>query len=407
MANANEHLLTAIDVGSAKTCALVAEITDAGLRYRSHGIADSMGSRKGTIVDLDKAIASIQRAVEQAENAIAAPIERALIGVSGGHLRGINSMGGISFANRPREITREEVRQAVEKARAVSLPQDREVLHLLPQEFILDNQAEIRDPLGMIGSKLEVRVHVVTVASSAVQNVVSAVNRAGVHVDDTVFEPLAAADAVLQPEERELGVTLVDIGAGSAGVVSFINGAVALTGAMAVGGDHFTSDISVGLRTPMAEAERLKLTYGCAVVTRIPEGHEVEVPSVGDRPSRMIAQRTLGEILEPRARELFEVLRDNLRHSGLLDACGAGVVLTGGGARLTGMLEIAESVLRKPVRLAWPAPLARMPSVLAEPQFTTVIGMIFYGHRARMARGSQEGGWRMSRLKSLWARVGA
>jgi cell division protein FtsA len=407
MANAHEHLLTAIDVGSAKTCALVAEITDAGLRYRSHGIADSMGSRKGTIVDLDKAIASIQRAVEQAENGIAAPIERALIGVSGGHLRGINSMGGINFANRPREITREEVRQAVEKARAVSLPQDREVLHLLPQEFILDNQAEIRDPLGMIGSKLEVRVHVVTAARSAVQNVVSAVNRAGVHVDDTVFEPLAAADAVLQPEERELGVTLVDIGAGSAGVISFLNGAVALTGAMAVGGDHFTSDISVGLRTPMAEAERLKLAYGCAVVTRIPEGHEVEVPSVGDRPSRMIPQRTLGEILEPRARELFEVLRDNLRHSGLLEACGAGVVLTGGGARLTGMLEIAESVLRKPVRLAWPSPLAKMPSVLAEPEFTTVIGMMFYGHRARLARGNQEGGWRVSRLKSLWSRVGA
>jgi cell division protein FtsA len=158
----------------------------------------------------------------------------------------------------------------------------------------------------------------------------------------------------------------------------------------------------------MAEAERLKLAYGCAVVTRIPEGHEVEVPSVGDRPSRMLAQRTLGEILEPRARELFEVLRDNLRHSGLLDACGAGVVLTGGGARLTGMLEIAESVLRKPVRLAWPAPLAKMPSVLAEPEFTTVIGMVFYGHRARLARAHQEGGsWAVSRLKSLWSRVGA
>jgi cell division protein FtsA len=407
MAHANEHLLTAIDVGSAKTCALVAEITDAGVRYRGHGIADSLGSRKGTIVDLEKAVASIQRAVEEAENGIAAPIERAMIGVSGGHLRGVNSMGGISFGNRPREITRDEVRQAVEKARAISLPEDREVLHLLPQEFILDGQPEIRDPLGMIGSKLEVRVHVVTAASSALQNVISAVNRAGVHVDDTVFEPLAAADAILQAEERELGVTLVDIGAGSTDVITFFGGAVALTGTLPVGGDHFTSDISVGLRTPMAEAERLKLAYGCAVVTRIPEGHEVEVPSVGDRPSRMIAQRTLGEILEPRARELCEVLRDNLRHTGLLEACGAGLVLTGGGARLMGILEIAESVLRKPVRLAWPSPLAKMPSVLAEPEFSTVIGMIFYAHRARMARGNQDERWGVSKLKSLWSRVGA
>jgi cell division protein FtsA len=407
MGKPQAHLLTAIDVGSAKTCALVAEITDAGLRYRSHGITDSLGCRKGTIVDLEKAVVSIQRAVEEAENGIAAPIERALVGVSGGHLRGINSLGGASFGNRAREITRDEIRQAVEKARAISLPQDREVLHLLPQEFILDGQAEIRDPLGMIGSKLEVRVHVVTAASSAIQNVVTAVNRAGVQVDDTVFEPLAAADAVLQPEERELGVTLVDVGAGSTDVVSFMEGVVALTGVIAVGGDHFSSDISVGLRTPMAEAERLKLAYGGAVVTRIPEGHEVEVPSVGDRPSRMVPQRTLGEILEPRARELFEVLRDNLRHAGLLEACGAGVVLTGGGARLTGMLEIAESVLRKPVRLAWPTPLAKMPSLLAEPEFTTVIGMVLYGHRARLARGNQDDRWGVGKLKALWSRVGA
>jgi cell division protein FtsA len=403
MANHNEHLLTAIDVGSAKTCALVAEITEAGLRYRSHGVADSLGSRKGVIVNLERAVASVQKAVEQAEDGISAPIERAIVGVAGSHIRGLNSVGGISLGQRPREITRDEIRAAVEKAKAISLPADRDFLHLLPQEFILDHQPGIRDPLGMMGSKLEVKVHVVTAANSATQNVVTVLNRAGVHVNDTVFEPLACADAVLRPEERELGVCLVDIGAGSTDVVGFQDGAVAYTAVLPVGGDHFTSDISVGLRTPLGEAEKLKRAYGCAVVTRIPEGHEVEVPSVGDRPSRMIAQRVLGEILEPRARDRFEMLRDGLRHGGLLESCGAGVVLTGGGARLSGILEIAESVLRKQVRLGWPSPLAKMPALLAEPEFTTVIGMIFYGRRARLARGNQDERW-AGRLKALFGK---
>ncbi|HZR30569.1 MAG TPA: cell division protein FtsA [Terriglobales bacterium] len=404
MSNLNEHLLTAIDVGSAKTCALVAEITDAGLRYRSHGIVDSLGSRKGMIVDLERAVGSIQRAVEEAENGIGAPIERAIVGIAGSHVRGVNSLGGISLGTRPREITREEIRHAVEKARAISLPADRDVLHLLPQEFILDDQPGIRDPLGMIGSKLEVRVHLVTAAGSATQNVVTAINRAGIHVDDTVFEPLACADAALRSEERELGVCLVDIGAGSTQLIAFVEGAVVHTAVLPVGGDHFTGDISVGLRTALIEAERLKCNFGSAVVTRIPEGHEVEVPSVGDRPSRMVQQRVLGEILEPRSRELFEMLRDNLRHSGMLEMCGAGVVLTGGGARLPGMLEIADSILRKPVRMAWPAPLAKMPALLAEPEFTTVIGMIFYGHRARLVRGKEEEKWGVARLRALFAK---
>lgn len=404
MANSNPHLLTAIDVGSAKTCALVAEITEAGLRYRSHGVADSLGSRKGIIVDLERAVASVQKAVEQAEDGISAPIERAIVGIGGSHVRGVNSVGGISLGQRPREIGRDELRAAVEKAKAISLPADREVLHLLPQEFILDHQPGIRDPLGMMGSKLEVKVHVITAANSATQNVVTVLNRAGVHVNDTVFEPLACADAVLRPEERELGVCLVDIGAGSSDVIAFQDGAVAYSAVLPVGGDHFTSDISVGLRTPLADAEKLKRSFGCAVVTRIPEGHEVEVPSVGDRPSRMIAQRVLGEILEPRARELFEMLRENLRHGGLLDNCGAGIVLTGGGSRLSGILEIAESVLRKQIRLGWPSPLAKMPALLAEPEFTTVIGMIFYGHRARLARGNQDDRWGVGKLKALFGK---
>jgi cell division protein FtsA len=323
MPKPNENFLTAIDVGSAKTCVLVAEITENGLRYRGHGLVASRGSRKGIIVDLEKAVASIQKAVEQAEDGAGVAIEHAILGVAGSHVRGINTHGGLIFGNRSREIGRDEIRQAVDKARAIPLPPDREVLHLLPQEFILDDQRGVHDPLGMIATRLEVRVHMITAATSATQNVITAVNRAGVHVDDTVFEPLACADSVLRSDERELGICLADIGAGSTNVVVIQEGSVGHSAVLPVGGDHFTSDLSVGLCTPIVEAEKIKKSFGNAIVTLIPEGNEVEVPSVGDRPSRLISQRMVGEILEPRARELFEMLRENLRHSGMLEYCAA------------------------------------------------------------------------------------
>ncbi len=297
MGKLNSNLLTAIDVGSAKTCALVAEITDSGLRYCGHGITESRGSRKGLIVDLERAVASVQKAVEEAENACGAPIEHALVGVAGAHVRGVNSQGGIVLGSRAREITREDIRQAVEKARAIALPADRQVLHLLPQEFILDDQRGVREPSGMVGTKLEVKVHVVTTASSATQNVVTTLNRAGIHVDDTIYEALACADAVLRPDERELGACVADIGAGSTDVAVFHEGAVVHTGVVPIGGDHFTNDVAVGLRTPLADAEKIKRLFGCASVTRIPEANEIEVPSVGDRPSRLMSQRLLGEVL--------------------------------------------------------------------------------------------------------------
>jgi cell division protein FtsA len=406
MANQQGTFLTAIDVGSAKTCALVAEVTESGLRYRGHGIADSRGSRKGVIVELDKAVSSIQKAVEAAEDMAGAAVEHAIIGVGGSNIKGVNSHGGISLGTRPREIGRDEIKQAVERARAIPLPQDREILHLLPQEFILDDQAGVHDPLGMMAARLEVRVHMVTAATSATQNVITAVNRAGVHVDDTVFEPLAGADAVLRSDERELGVCLADIGAGSTELIVFQQGAVAYTGVIPVGGDHFTSDLSVGLCTPLADAEKIKKNYGSAVVTLIPEGNEVEVPSVGDRASRLLPQRLVAEILEPRARELFEMMRESLRQSGMFELCLAGVVLTGGASRLPGIFDVAESALRRSVRLSWPAPLAKMPSTLAEPEFATVLGMVNYGHRARIARGYQEGGLG-SRLKAMLVGKGA
>ena len=390
MPKTQENLITVIDVGSAKTCVLIGESSDAGLRYRGHGIMQSRGSRKGVITDLEKATASIQKAAESAEQSAGVAVERAVIGIGGPHIRGVNSRGGIALGVRPREIFRDELRQAVQRARAISLPADRQTLHLLPQEFIVDEQGGIQDPVGMVASRLEVNAHIVTAASAATQNVVTAANRAGIHVDDGVFEALACADAILQLEERELGVCLLDIGAGSTEIIVFYEGAVAHSAAVPIGGDHFTNDIAVGLRTPIQEAEKIKKLFGCAVVTAVPEGNEIEVPAVAERPSRMMSQRLVAEILEPRARELFEMVRDNLRQAGVLEALGAGCVLTGGGARLAAIAEIAEQVLRCPIRVGGAGALSRMPANFAEPEFCTAVGLLLYTHRSRAGRIHQQ-----------------
>ena len=404
MSKETEHLLTAIDVGSAKTIAIVTEITEQGLRYRGHGIAETLGCRKGVIVDLEKAVTSVQNAVQRAEDMVGAPVEHAVVGVAGTHIRGVNTQGGIVLGSRPREITRDDVRQAVDKARAIGLPSDRQIVHLLPQEFIIDGQEGIHEPVQMVGTKLGVRMHVVTAAMNATQNLVTALNRAGIAAQDTVLESLAAADAVLRNDERELGVCLVDIGAGSTDLIVFYEGAVAHTGAVPIGGYHFTNDVAVGLRTSLADAEKIKRLFGCAVVTRIPEGNEIEVPGGDDRPSQLISQRTLGEILEPRARELMELVRDNLRQAGVMDLCGAGVVLTGGGARMPALLDIVDQVLRKPARVAVPLPLPKMPANLAEPEFATVIGLLLYAYRVRTTRAQQENDSPLAKLKAMLVR---
>jgi cell division protein FtsA len=406
MPKPTSNLLTALDLGSAKTCAFVAEVTDGGLRYRGHGVAESRGMRKGLIVDLEKAINGVQKAVEGAEKLAGAPIEHGVVGVAGPHIRGVGSQGGITLGVHAREITREDVRQAVEKARKISLPDDRQPLHLLPQEYIVDEQGGIQDPLGMVARKLEVRVHVATASASATQNLVTALNRAGLHVDDTVLEPLACADAVLRSDERELGVCLVDIGAGSTDLLVLHEGTVQHTGVVPVGGDHFTNDIAVGLRTPLAAAEKIKKQFGCAVVTQIPEYTEIEVPIVGDKPgSRLMQQRLLGEILEPRARELMEMVRDHLRQAGVIGLCGAGLVLTGGGARLPGMLDVVDQILHKPARVGAPAAIAGLPMDLAVPEFATVIGLLLYTYRSQIARGMSEPAGLKQKLKMLFAKL--
>lgn len=405
MSKLNNKILTAIDVGSAKTCAMVVEVADSGIRYCGHGLCESRGSRKGVIIDLEKAVSSVQQAVEKAENAAGSPIEHAVVGIAGSHIRGVTSQGGISFGAKTREVSREDIRLAIERAKSINLPPDRQILHLLPQEFILDDQPGLREPAGMMGSKLEVKVHIVTASTSATQNVVTTLNRAGIHVDDTVFEALATADAVLRQDERELGVCLADVGAGSTDLIVFHEGAVIHTGVVPIGGDHFTNDVSVGLRTPLADAEKIKRLFGCAVVTRIPESTEIEVPSVGDRPSRLMSQRLLGEVLEPRARELFEIMREHLRAAGVMEIIPAGVVLTGGGAKLNSIAEIAEDVLRKPIRIGFPAAVSKMPAELAQPEFATVIGMALHAYRVRMLQEQQDEGFG-SKLKRLFARQG-
>lgn len=404
--NGNHNLVAVLDVGSAKTAALICEASDSGLRYRGHAVVESRGSRKGTIVELDKAVQSVQKAIERAEKIGECSVGSAMVAVGGSHIKGVTSRGGITLGTRPRDVKREDIRAAVEKARAVILPADREILHLLPQEFILDDQGSLRDPAGMMGRRLEVNLHMVTASASAAQNVVTTVNRAGLHVDNVVYEGLMSADAVLRADEKELGVCLADIGAGSTDLIVYCDGMVAHTGVIPVGGDHFTNDVAVGLRTPLASAEIIKKTFGHTISSKVPEGDEIEVPAVGDRPSRLMPRRFMAEILEPRADELCELMRDHLRQAGVLDLCNAGVVLTGGGSRLNGLTEVCEKILDRPLRLGSPQPISNMPPQLAEPEYATVIGLAMYAHRTTAAKMIPEQGFG-AKVRTLLARLGA
>jgi cell division protein FtsA len=402
----NSKTITVLDVGSAKTAVLICEANDSGLRYRGHAVAESRGSRKGIIVELDKAVQSIQKAVEEAEKLAECTVENAVVGVGGSHIKGLASRGGVSLGSRPREVARDDIRLAVEKARSLSLPADREILHLLPQEFILDDQAGVRDPAGMMARRVEVNLHLVTASTSAMQNVVTAANRAGLHVDNVVYEAMVSADATLRADEKELGVCLADIGSGSTDLIVYCDGMAAHTGVVPVGGDHFTNDVAVGLRTPLAAAEAIKKSFGHTDRSQVPEGNEIEAPACGDRPSRLMPQRFLAEILEPRAVELFELVRDHLQQAGVLELANAGLVLTGGGSRLEGLARVCEDVVERPVRLASPTPIAKMPVQLADPEFATLLGLAMYAHRTTATKVTEMQGFGY-RLKALFAKLGA
>lgn len=397
-----DKYLVALDVGSTKTCALMAEIEDQRVKFMGLGAAESKGLRKGLIVNLDSTVSSIRRAVEEAEGVANVPVESALIGVAGSHVRGVNSRGGITLGNRPRDIEREDVRRTIDAARNITLPEDREVLHVLPHEFLVDAQDGIRDPLGMVGQRLEVNVHVVTSSVSATQNLITAANRAGILISDTVLEPLASAESCLTEDERELGCCLLDIGGGTAELIVYGGGVVRHTSVVPVGGDHVTNDLAVGLRTPIPEAERIKRQHGCVAASLLQENGAIEIASVGDRPPRTIFARTLTEIIEPRAQEFLTLIRDDLQRAGLDRQIPAGFVLAGGGAKLFGLAELAEQFFRLPVRIAEPRGISDLPEQVAQPEYATVIGLVIYGAKARRSALPRAGSL-VAKLKSMFA----
>lgn len=397
-----DKYLVGLDIGSTKTCVLLAEMDGEQVRFLALGAAESKGLRKGLIVNLDSTVSSIRRAVEEAEGVANVPVESAVIGVAGGHVRGVNSRGGISLGPRPRDIEREDVKRAIDTARNIALPEDREVLHVLPHEFLVDAQAGIHDPIGMVGQRLEANVHIVTSSSSATQNLVSAANKAGILINDTVLEPLASAEACLTQDEKDLGCCMLDIGGGTTELVVYGGGVVRHTGAVAIGGDHFTNDLAVGLRTPIPEAERIKKHHGWAAAALMRTDDAIEIASVGDRPPRTIFTRMLTEIIEPRAQELLSLVADDLQRAGLLKQIPAGFVLAGGGAQLNGLLEMAEDGFHLPGRIAEPRGILDLPEQVARPDYATAVGLVLYAAKARRTVPAK-GGTLVSKLRAMFA----
>jgi cell division protein FtsA len=397
-----DKYLVGLDIGSTKTSVLIAEVDEHQVKFLALGAAESKGLRKGLIVNLDSTVSSIRRAVEEAESVANVPVESALIGVAGSHVKGVNSRGGVTLGNRPRDIEREDVRRAIDTSRNISLPEDREVLHVLPHEFIVDAQDGIRDAVGMVGHRLEANVHLVTSSVAATQNLVTAANKAGILISDTVLEPLAAAESCLMQDERDLGCCLLDIGGGTTELIVYGSGVVRHTGAVPVGGDHFTNDLAVGLRTPIPEAERIKHRHGCAAASLLQEDTAIEIASVGDRPPRTIFARALTDIIEPRATEFLALLRDELQRAGVLGQIPAGFILAGGGARLHGLAELAEDTFHLPVRIAEPKGLVDLPEQVAQPEYATVVGLVLYAAKARRTQ-PQRANNMMSKLKAMFA----
>ena len=399
MSQKPDNLIVVLDIGSAWTRVLAADLNEGSLRYRGHGIVESAGMRKGLIAELSPAAKAVKAANEEAERVAHANIDECVVGVGGPHIRGINTNGGIELGGRMREISKEDVRSAVERARAVERPPDREILHLLPRQFILDDQPGIFDPVGMVGARLEVDLHIATCSGSALQSTVTCANRAGLEVTEAVLESIASAEATLSADERELGVCLLDIGAHSSDLVVFFEGAVAHTASVPVGGQHFTNDLAVGLQMPVVQAEELKRQYGHCVVTAVPQDAEIEI---ANPQPQMLRLRMVAEILEPRARELLYYVKESLRQGGVVDALGAGCVLTGGGAMLPGMLDVTESQLRVPARTGMPVRLSNMPGELVHPGVSTAIGMLLYAHRTRVNRAAENNSLR-AKLRAIFA----
>jgi cell division protein FtsA len=376
-----ERYLVGLDVGTSKVAAVVGEVTDGGgLEIIGLGAAESRGIRRGTVVNVESAVEAIRKAVEEAELTAGIEIDSVYLALSGAHVKGFNSRGVVAVAGKTREITPDDVRRAIDAARAFALPSGREILNTLPQDYAVDEEEGIGNPIGMTGTRLDVNVHIVTGSSAATQNVTACVNRAGVEVAGMVLGQLSAAEAVLTPDERELGVGIVDIGGGSTAFAVFERGSLWHTGVLPIGGDHMTNDIAVGLRTPVPDAEKVKRRWGCALAAMVGEDETIEVASVGGRKPRIMSRRVLAEVLQPLAERAFHLLWDEIRKAGCEKSLHSGLVLTGGGAVLDGMAEIGEQIFDLPVRRGFPANASGLADYVNSPVFATAVGVVLYAH---------------------------
>jgi cell division protein FtsA len=373
----DRNLIVGLDIGTSKVVALVGEIgADGAIEVIGIGSQPSRGLKKGVVVNIESTTQSIQRAVEEAELMAACEINAVYAGIAGSHVRSLNSHGVVAI--RDREVTHADVEHVIDAAKAVAIPADQRILHVLPQEFIIDGQEGIRDPIGMSGVRLEARVHIVTGADSAAQNIVKCVQRCGLEVEDIVLEQFASSFAVLTDDEKELGVCIVDIGGGTTDIAVFSAGAIRHTAVIPIAGDQVTNDIAVSMRTPTQYAEDIKVRYACALSQLANPDESIEVPSVGDRPPRRLARQTLAEIVEPRYEELFNLIRDELRRSGLEEVIAAGIVLTGGSARMEGAIDLAEEIFHVPVRLGMPQHVRGLADVVRNPIYSTAVGLLQY-----------------------------
>jgi cell division protein FtsA len=377
------ELLVGLDVGTSKVAAVVGDLNDSALSVLGVGSAPSEGLRKGVVVNIEATMHAIEHAIKEAEVTAGCEIHSVFASVGGGHIKGFNSHGVAGV--RSSEIDRADVDRVLDTARAVALPPDRDILHVLPQDFVLDGQDGIRAPIGMSGVRLEARVHIITTATTSAQNVIKCCERTGLHVADLVLEPLAAAEAVLTPEEKELGVALIDLGAGTTDVLVFHQGALRHTAVLSLGGNHVTNDIAAGLRTPFRDAEILKQRSGCALARLVGREQSVEVPSLGGRTPRLLSRHMLGQIIEARVEEILTLARHQVVKCGFDEGLGSGVVLTGGSALLEGMVQLAEQVFQSPVRVGTPLALnGSGPTELADnTSFAAAVGLVHYGARPR------------------------
>ncbi len=373
-----EQMIVGLDIGTSKVVAIIGVAGPNGqLEIVGTGMHPSSGIKKGVVVNIESTVHAIQRAIEEVELMAGCQIHSVYAGIAGSHIRSLNSHGIVAI--RDREVHQTDIDRVIDAARAVAIPADQEILHVLPQEFIIDNQEGVREPLGMSGVRLEAKVHLVTCAANAAQNIKKCIRRCGLEVDDIILEQLASSYAVLTEDEKQLGVCLVDIGGGTTDIAVFTEGAIRHTGVIPIAGDQVTNDIAMALRTPTAHAEELKIKYACALAQLAGPEETIKVPSVGDRAPRSLSRQALAEVVEPRYDELFTLVQSELRRSGLEDLLAAGIVLTGGTAKMEGVVDLAEEIFHMPVRLGMPQNIQGLADIVNNPIYSTGVGLLLYG----------------------------